>query len=205
MQVIHDEVQQLLVAEHIFWGTQKMIKHNKKLHKPSAYYQYMGDAHASMVLTGIRRQIKIDSQSISLARLLSEIRDNCEKISRDYYRELYVGSTVEDLAGVDFDRLAGKGSSHYLKNRATRDLNALKSRARECEAFADRRIAHRDTREPTTVPTFSNASRAIKLMDRLWCKYNLLLNANHTDTLMPTFQYDWAEAFNVPWRKKRAL
>jgi len=165
----------------------------------------MGDAHIALVLTGVRRQIKIDSQSISLARLLSEIRDNPEKISRQYYRDLYIGSTVEVLADATFDRLAGGGTSHYPQIRATRDLAALKTRARECEAFADRRIAHRDTREPTVVPKFSNASRAIKLMDRLWCKYDLLLNANHTDTLMPTFQYDWAEVFDVAWRKKRAL
>jgi len=99
--------------------------------------------------------------------------------------------------------LPGKRSAHFPKERAVRDLANLKARALECEEFADRRIAHRDTREPKSVLKFSHASRAIVLMDRLWCKYDLLLNANWTDTLMPTFQDDWAEVFDVAWRKKR--
>ncbi|OGS97875.1 MAG: hypothetical protein A3K04_04690 [Gallionellales bacterium RBG_16_56_9] len=47
MDVIHDELQHLLVAEHWFWETQRLIK--KSLHKPSAYYRYMGDAHTTLV------------------------------------------------------------------------------------------------------------------------------------------------------------
>jgi len=202
MRVIHDEVRELLVAEHIFWNMQKLIRSNKGLRKPSAYYKYMGDAHSVLVLAGVRRQVKTDSQSISLARLLGEVRDNAQLVSREYFRGLYVGSTVADLADATFNRLAGKRSAHFPKERAARDLAGLNARALECEEFADRRIAHRDTRPPKSVVKFSHASRSIVLMDRLWCKYDLLLNANWTDTLMPTFQDDWAEVFDVAWRKK---
>jgi len=108
MRVIHDEVQELLVAEHIFWDIQKLIRRNKGLRKPSAYYKYMGDAHSVLVLAGVRRQIKIDNQSISLARLLGEVRDNAQLVSREYFQGLYVGSTVADLADATFNRLAGE-------------------------------------------------------------------------------------------------
>lgn len=205
MRVIHDEVQQLLVAEHLFWETQRLIRRNKRLHKPSAYYRYMGDAHIALVLSGIRRQIKIDHDSISFARLLTEIADNPQTISRKGYCDLYTDSVVAGLADKHFDRMAGVGNAHYPRARALADLRKLRKRLAECEAFADRRIAHRDRRPPKLVPKLVDATRSIRLLDRLWCKYNLLLTANHCDTLMPTFQYDWAEVFDSPWRRRRAI
>lgn len=206
MQVIHDEVQHLLVAEHLFWEAQKLIRRNKRLHKPSAYYRYMGDAHIALVLSGIRRQIKVDRDSISFARLLTEIADHPHLISRKGYCELCKDSVVADLAERHFDKMAGMGHSHYPRARALADLRKLRKRLAECEAFADRRIAHWDSRPPKSVPKLVDATRSIRLLDRLWCKYTLLLTANHYDSLMPTFQYDWAEVFDNPWRRmKRAI
>lgn len=203
MPIIGAEVQQLLVAEHLFWETQKLIRQNAHVQKPSAFYRYMGDAHIALVVSGIRRQVKVDARSISIARLLSEIAEQPEKVSRKGYCDLYCDSVASQFASRHFDKIAGLGRPHYPKARAVSDLRALRERVRACEAFADRRIAHRDTREPSVVPKFVDVTRSIRHLDRLWCKYNLLLTAANYRTLMPTFQDDWSEIFECAWKQPR--
>src|SRR2546426_7612992 len=89
------------------WEVQKIIRSNKNIQKPSSFYRYLGDTYVSYITIGIRRQIKIDRQSISFARLLSEIIETPSVLSRDYFKSLYKGSVAESLADRDFDRFAG--------------------------------------------------------------------------------------------------
>jgi hypothetical protein len=55
----------------------------------------------SHVVIGLRRQLKTDHQSISLALLLQELAQTPEVLSREYYVALYKGSVVEDFANRD--------------------------------------------------------------------------------------------------------
>jgi hypothetical protein len=112
LKVIRDEVVYLLINRNIFWEVNEIIKNNKDIQKPSQFYNFLGDTYASYALMGIRRQVKIDSQSISLVRLLKEIIKNPEKLSRQYYKSLYKGSVVEHLADKHFDKYAGLGKDH---------------------------------------------------------------------------------------------
>jgi len=43
-RVMHDDIQELLIAEHILWDIQKLVRRNKKLREPSAYYKYMAES-----------------------------------------------------------------------------------------------------------------------------------------------------------------
>jgi hypothetical protein len=85
LKVIEAEVISLVEAKDIFWSLQEMINNNIKIKKPSRFYNYMGNTYQAFILMGIRRQVKIDKQSISFARLLSEIERYPEKISRLFY------------------------------------------------------------------------------------------------------------------------
>jgi hypothetical protein len=82
LKVVHDDIQQLLIKRNIFWEVQDIIRSNAKLHKPSSFYSYLGDTYVAYVSIGIRRQIKIDNQSISFARLLTELANTPAVLSR---------------------------------------------------------------------------------------------------------------------------
>lgn len=107
LKVIHDDIRSLLLNRNIFWEVQNIIKLNKDIQKPSSFYQYLGDTYVAYSASAIRRQIKIDNQSISFARLLSEIVEDPIPLSRSYYKSLYIGSTVEEFADADFDKFTG--------------------------------------------------------------------------------------------------
>ena len=201
LQVIHDEVQQMLIARDIFWSVQKLIRENQKIQKPSSFYKYLGDTYISHVLIGIRRQIKIDNESISLSRLLIEISKTPEILSRKYYTELYSGSVVADKADRDFNKFCeAKGMTHISEKMVLRDHKELSNKARNCENFADRRIAHRDKRVPDHPLTFNEVDETVDFLDKLYVKYHLIFHAASMSTLMPTYQYDWQEIFDYPWR-----
>lgn len=201
LKVARDEVQQPLIAKDVFWTVQGLIKTNKEIQKPSIFYRYLGNTYVSYALMGIRRQIKIDRQSISFAHLLSEIAESTAMISRECYRELYTGSRMEELADRDFDRFCqNPGDPCISAGMVRKDLVQLNEVARACEEFADRRIAHLDKREPKSLPKFREIDEAIDTLDSLYVKYHLILHGGSIRTLMPTYQYDWQEIFDHPWR-----
>lgn len=196
--VIHDDVQQLLICQNIFWEIQSIIKNNKKIHKSSSFYQYLADTYISHVTIGIRRQLKINQTSISFTRLLTEIGEHPLSLNRAYFKGLYKGSVVEDLADKDFDKYSEKGK-HISVPMVREDLEKLKSVAHKVEDFVDKRVAHHDKRTPRQLPKFHEVDSCLELMDKLYVKYHLIFHAGSMDTLMPTYQYDWKEIFFVPW------
>lgn len=199
LKVVHDDVQQMLVKQNIFWDVQEIIKSNESLHQSSSFYAYLGDTYVAYICTAIRRQVKCGGDSISFSRLLSEIIESPEILSRKYYKDLYVDSVVADRADFDFDKFAGEGCSHISKSMVESDLNELREVSRKIEGFTDRRIAHHDKRSPSELPRFEEVDQCIGLMDKLYVKYHLIFHASSMDSLMPTYQYNWKEIFEIPW------
>ncbi len=203
LSVIHDEIQQLLIARDTFWTVQEIIKLNTAIQKPNVFYGYLGDSYISHMLIGIRRQIKTDKDktSISLAQLLDEIHNSPTVLSREYFVGLYKGSTVEENANHDFDTIFQANKENYISPRMVKaDFDKLKSVAKKCEDFADKRVAHRDKRKPIQPLTFREVDDVVDLLDKLYVKYHLIFHASHMDSLMPIHQDDWESIFDQPWR-----
>jgi len=80
---IYSEITSLSVIRHIFWEVQKIIKDNPEIQKPSAFYEFIGNGYVASALMSVRRQIKIDDNSISFARLLKEISECPEILSQE--------------------------------------------------------------------------------------------------------------------------
>lgn len=199
MEVIKDEIQDLVVAKHTFHEVQDMIKANKRLHQPSSFYDYFSRTYVSHAVIGLRRQLKCGDESISIARLFQEMIATPEAFSRSYYIAKYKESVVENLANNDFNKFASPNSTHIDPQLVARDLERLKAASKRCEDFADKRVAHRDKREPKQLPTYNEVDACIDLLDELYVKYFLLFHASSMETLLPTWQYDWKVIFRVPW------
>lgn len=199
LKIIHDEIQQLILAKDTFWEVQEIIKSNKKIQIPSYFYQYLGNTYVSHSVVGMRRQLKVDSQSISFAGLLTEISENPQLLSRKYYKGLYAGSNVEAYADRDFDKFSGNGAAHIPKQLVVDDLKLLRDSGLKLEEYADRRVTHRDKRNVNSPPLFKDGDAFIDLLDKLYVKYHFYFHASHMDSLMPTYQYDWKAVFREPW------
>ncbi len=201
LKVVHDDIQQLLIKQNIFWEVQNIIRTNNELHKPSSFYSYLGDTYVAYISIGIRRQIKIKGQSISFARLLNELANTPAVLSRKYYVSLYKGSNVEQFADKDFDRFCGTNKTYISPDMVLIDLGKLKRAASVVEDFADKRIAHHDKQQPKVLPRFEQIDSSLDILDKLYCKYHGVFHASAMSSLMPVYQYDWKQIFTVPWLK----
>jgi hypothetical protein len=201
LTTIEQEVQALVMAKDIFWSLQSQIKANRAIQQPSIFYWYMGNTYVAYALTGIRRLVKPQKDSISLKQLLTEIVQAPEKVSRQYYGSLYTTDKAH-FADKHFDAFcASPGDPHISATMVKDDMNKLVAAATNSEDLADKRIAHRDTRAPAILPTFKEADWAIETLHELCLKYRLVLLADCWATLLPTYQYDWQQIFDHPWRK----
>jgi hypothetical protein len=202
LDIIKSEIRELVVAKHTFHEVQKIISDNPELHEANSFYRYFTNthvSHVSHVVSGVRRQVKCDDQSISLARLLTEMVASPQILSRDYYVSLYKGSLVEGFADKDFNRFADPNCKHIDPDRVSCDLKHLRETSAACEDFADRRVAHRDRRDPKQLPTYKQLDDCIDMLDSLFVRYCLLFHATNMRSLLPTRQHDWKKIFRVPW------
>ncbi|WP_417542848.1 AbiU2 domain-containing protein [Methylophaga thalassica] len=199
LEVIKGEIQDLVVAKYTFTEVQSIVRNNNKIQKNSSFYDYFTRTYVSHTMSGLRRQLKSDKQSISLVRLFEEMISSPETFSRSFYREKYEDSVVQEFADKDFNNFAKPDQSHIDATLIESDLSELRNITKRCEDFTDKRLAHRDKREPKEIPTFKDLDSCIELLDKLYVKYHLLFHATSIDTLLPTWQYDWKSIFRQSW------
>lgn len=227
MKIIEKEIYALVVDTNMFWEVQDIIRENPRIQKPSAFYRYLGRTYLSHALSGLRRQIKSQKESISFVGLLDEVAKNPEELSRSYYHSLCANPDGPDISQIemegkegleevgitntsqlkdliqmdDFAPYADASGKHVCPKMVKDDLTALKSTVKKHEEFADKRIAHWDKGEPDSIPTFGELDNCIELLDKTYVKYHLLFYAESIDMLMPTYQYEWKKIFLEPWLK----
>jgi AbiU2 len=198
IEVIKSEITDLVVTNHIFHETQKLIANNSKLPTSNDFYGYLRYTYVTHVVMGLRRQIKVKPESISMSRLLCEVSENPQILSRAHFVSLYVGSEHASHANDDFDKFATPDATHINADLVKKDLEEFKRAVKKCECLSDRRIAHRDTRA-VDEPTYDDIEQCICLLDKLYSKYYLLFRASSMHPLLPAWQYDWKEVFRTPW------
>lgn len=200
--ILRKEVHILLSHRLVFEETQKIIKANLDIQKPSAFYDLLGQGYAALIVLGIRRQVKIDDDSISLAKLLTEISKQPNLITRQDYKKLYNDSVTSRFADSNFNQFADTNKNEVDSILVTKDLTQLKNAASSCEHYADRSLAHIDKRGSNKIPTFSEVNTALKVLEVLIIRYELLFTAAGWSNLTPTFQYNWKSIFKYTWIKK---
>ena len=225
METIHNEILALVQDANMFWEIQDIIRENPRIQQPNAFYSYLARTYLSHALAGLRRQTELQKDSISLIRLLYEIAENPEELSRSYFDSLcshpdgpdldqVVGRAGLKAVGIvdaselktaikmgDFAQYADASGAYVSPQMVKEDRVQLETAVKTHREFADKRIAHSDKRDPKVVPTFGELDDCIKLLDQTYVKYHLLFHAESIDTLMPTYQYEWKRIFCEPWLK----
>lgn len=212
IDVILSEITRLFIERDIFWNVQEIIKNNPKIQKPSSFYNFLNNVYIASTLMGVRKQLKIDNDSISFAKLLKEICNTPEILSKTRHFEKYKGSSVEKIANKmgmtveefrskEFDQFAGEKGEHVDPEIINLDLKELRLKAKKCENYADKRIAHFDKKTITNFPTYEELDNCIDYLGELIKKYYLLFRVASLTRILPVSQneYDWKAIFREPW------
>lgn len=188
----------------IWREVQEMVAANPEVGDvPSAFWDFYGENYAAAQAIAVRRQADRDARTCSLARLIKEMQDNAELLTRDYYVGLLGERTDSDLlvkrANSDFDRLAGSGD-HLDPEIPARDFEVLQNDAHRLRIYVNEHVAH-DMAEPTLpeMPTYADLHAAIDSVGEIFKKYAVTLTGGWWATLEPAIQGDWKAIFRVPW------
>jgi len=196
LPVLDEEITILFHHRQIFWRLQKIKRNNCALHENNSFFTFLARSYTDSAMIGMRRQIKIDDSSISLARLLSEIKETSHLVSREQFVQMYLDAKLpEHVPNEIFDRY---GNSHIDPDKVANDLSYLRGKARACEKWADKRVAHYDKGNVSPAPLFQDLNGAINAIGTVFKKYDLVLRGSDKP-LMPIDLTDWEDVFRVPW------
>ena len=199
-KIYEEEVVSLVEHQQIFRDIQDIIKANPNIQKPNAFYRFLEDTYGAYIVIGIRRQIKCDKDSISLIRLLTEIKQNPCVMSRNRFVGLYQAGLQSVAMDIFDEHFSGNCTNHIDPAIVQQDLDKLKAHNVKVEEYADKRVAHHDKRKPKVL-TFCELDPPINCLKKLVIKYHLLLTATDlTNCFVPPYlEADMKVIFSVPW------
>lgn len=201
LNIIREDVDTLYFYRFIFQGVVGIVNSNEHLDTLSPFFGFFERVYGDSILMGIRRQLKIQNDSISLARLFSEVAANPALVTRLDFYEVFsdLGSLkIASIRREAFDRFATPDAPHIDAARVEADLLLLKESCAQAEEYSDRRIAHWDRRQPGFSLTFDSIHKALDLVGELVHRYYLLFYAVHLD-LLPRSDYPIFDVFQEPW------
>jgi hypothetical protein len=98
------------------------------------------------------------------------------------------------------DDVVGKGRDILKQGDIRSDLRTLEDSSERVRRFVNKRVAHRAPKgQLRQLPKFNEVDEAMDTIDRLFCKYNLLLTASGMSSAFATRQYNWMEVLYDAW------
>lgn len=205
--IIHKDTENILLNKNIHGRYLEIIKANKEVQTPPDFHAWTIRNYGSYVVMAIRRQLDNDSDVISLKRLLTELKESPQLLTKAWFRTLYTSTPnngpipMEAFADGDFTRHAGN-MEYFDPTVAEADLTQLETLGKAITRYANKQIAHRTKVEATL--TFSEINKFLDEFESIVKKYIFLFTASGYSSLTPVFQYDWEVIFTKVWIKPHA-
>jgi hypothetical protein len=201
LESIRVDVAHLHLNRHLWRELVAIVRANPAIPEPGHIMGWFATLYGTTQAIGIRRHADRSTQAITLGRLLKEIRDRPDVVSRERYLSFYgkVDDFQRRLAHEEYDEFAGKRRDVVAVDLVEADLRMLDENTRQIAQYATRRIAHLDARTIDEVPTYNDLDGALEELERLLKRYTLLLRCEALTSAQPTPNYNWQGALTVPW------
>ncbi len=177
-----------------------IIKENGHL-PDSVFWQYHRDLYGITQAIAIRRQADTHKDVASLAKLLVEVRENPEPVTRAFRLSLWDDPDDAAYARRQWDTdYGGEVGDHLDPAMPAADYKELMAAAASVKDYVDKHVAHADQRPVAAgaTMTFAQIDDAIDVLGRLFRRYYALFTAADIK-LEPIIQHDWKAVFRVQW------
>lgn len=161
---------------------------------------YVGNA-----FMGVRRQLKVDNDSISLMRLLEQMAAQAHQITLDFYLSIFPLKPDQDQDGFVWQKETFRGFTDDHVTLSSRIINEHMTEARALaaaiEKAADRTVAHLQKGEHKSNVTFDDLRSSIDHFDELACRYLALITGEGWSSCGANIIFNWREVFRHPFVK----
>jgi hypothetical protein len=204
---INDDIYRLHIDRYYWRELSEMVQRNPAIPSPGYIMRWFLRLYLNNVAIGIRRQAERRDDVVTLGRLLHSIRSNPTAASRRHFVSLYQSDMLEQrIAQLDFDQFTDPGGEYVAVRIVDADIARLEDETARVVEFASKQVAHLDPRyaypegvQPTDYPSLDELDAALDVIGDLLKKYYLLVTANCMLSPEPILQFNWQQAFSVPW------
>ncbi len=198
---IREDVLHLHLNRHVWRDLVAIVRSNPAIPEPGHIMGWFAALYSTTQAIGIRRHADLDKQSITLARLLEQIRGRPDVMSRSRYLRFYHDADERERkrAHAEYDSFSGGGRDVISVTLVAADLAQLGESTKRIAKYATRLLAHLDARGIDDIPTYDDLDIALAELERLLKKYTLLLRCEALASAEPVLQYNWKSALTVPW------
>ncbi len=165
----------------------------------SLFFDYLRGTYATSQAAAIRRQAEQNSRVLSLGRLLSEIKAEPERLTR----QRFVGAWPPEDQRRGHETFSGYFAGDVGDNLdpeiVGHDIARLKMEAKKVVDHVDKYVAHADESPRAELATFEDLNAVIAMIGDLFKKYALLLTGSSYAMLAPVPQHNWEAIFELPW------
>lgn len=168
---IRSEVLDLATDKDIYWKVQKdIIQRNVRLLTiRNPFFDMLNDAYAHATAMRIRRLVDKDNRTISLYRLLQELKG------------------YPDLTG-----------NELKQGELEQDIDALRNATAKVKDYVDQFVAHHDRTPTSSAPIYRELNAAIDLLIQLFKKYYGILQGADIEVVV-SYLEDPMSIFRFPW------
>lgn len=164
---------------------------------------YLASTYATSQAVAVRRLSEQSSRVVSFGRLLEEISQNPEAISKDWWLGLSPNrSTSQMFNDRDWARYDPSGRGYLDRGIPAEDLAALEIVVGGVKDYVDVHLAHRDRRGRADI-TFRDLSLAIDHLGEVLNKYSGILQDKDRSILVPIPDGDLFAPLRVAWLPER--
>jgi hypothetical protein len=173
----------------------------------SYWWLFMVTTYVESQAAAVRRQVDADPKARSLGRLLVELSETPEVMTREHYVSLRRDPDdpyEEQHAHRTWDQeFARDGGDHLDPAIPAADLAALRRDSAKVIKWVNRHVAHNDRRAipPDKVPTVDDIHDAVVHIGAAYNRYFAMLTAAEWARITPFIHHDWKAVFRVPWIK----
>lgn len=198
---ITNDVTDTIESQFIFKRLREIVAANPKISTDNLFWDHLVASFGADLVLGITRQVDTRTEVISLLKLLNDILGNSGIITKQWYGDQYEQSSVLGRAFGDQSFAGHFGSGDNLDvAMLKKDIQNLTSATAKIARFRHTRIAHKNTDERLIINlNFTEVGEALKVVEDLVIRYQLLLNQSGYSQLMPTITYNWESIFRTPW------
>jgi len=169
-----------------------------KANKGATFCDFIRNCYAITAASCIRRQIMYEDKSISLMKLILQMRDYSGQFTYKFYLHMYpLKPNDHEWQRLTFGNFSEDGKI-LSRKVIEHDIKKIEQIARKVSNYVDRAIAHLDKRGISEKVTYGEISESLAILNKLTCKYLALISSAGYVDLTPTIQYDWEKIFHVP-------
>jgi hypothetical protein len=195
---VEEDVVVLALARHVWLTVNGIVMDNSAI-PSSVFFDAANRNYVVAQAVAVRRQSDRHPQTQSLARIMVEIAETPEVLSRDRFVGLYPWG-MQHLGEMLFDRWAGEGGCVVDASGVTANLQSLVSATAPVCDYVDKYVAHLDrARGRIALPTHDDLDIGVDATIATYRRYQLLLTGRDPSSVVPTIQYDWLAPLRMPW------